>query len=106
MKQETSIAQCFSIPSGERCKHRENQQQHLIALFSVYKQASLPNDWQSCRHPLPTHAVNNLIGIRHMHDVTSATAKILQLEQKRLPYGTRPFLLLRRVWLARLVIPR
>ena len=36
-----------------------------------------------------------------MHDVTSATAKILQLEQKRLPYGTRPFLL-RRVWLARL----
>ena len=37
-----------------------------------------------------------------MHDVTSATAKILQLEQKRLLYGTRPFLLLRRVWLARL----
>ena len=37
-----------------------------------------------------------------MHDVTSATAKILQLEQKCLPYGTRPFLLLRRVWLARL----
>ena len=37
-----------------------------------------------------------------MDDVTSATAKILQLEQKRLPYGTRPFLLLRRVWLARL----
>ena len=37
-----------------------------------------------------------------MHDVISATAKILQLEQKHLPYGTRPFLLLRRVWLARL----
>ena len=38
-----------------------------------------------------------------MHDVTSTIAKLLQLEQKRLPYGTRPFLLLRRVWLARLV---
>ena len=37
-----------------------------------------------------------------MHDVTSATANSLQLERKRLPYGTRPFLLLRRVWLARL----
>ena len=28
-----------------------------------------------------------------MNDVTSSTAEILQLEQKRLPYGTRPFLL-------------
>ena len=80
VKRETSIAQCFPYPAGKDV-NTENQQQHLIAFFSVYKQASLPNDKQYRRHPFRTHAVNNLIGIRQMHDVTSATAKILQLEQ-------------------------
>ena len=33
---------------------------------------------------------------------TRSSNNCIPTEQKRLPYGTRPFLLLRRVWLARL----
>ena len=85
---------------SEACLYTEKRAIRSCCMFSVF--TSLPTGYGKplCYACLTFHIEPHLLA------PTQSNNNCIPTEQKHLPYGTRPFLLLRRVWLARLLAIR